>query len=105
MRDIWEKFRAALGISGVSHRTPPTLSAPDHAAAGEGLSPQDLATAGDEGSVGNLLNALPDDFILLVLLHLPSAADLRPPPPLETYLDASPGARFPLLAEPALALP
>jgi hypothetical protein len=124
MHDIWEKFRAALCISGGNRRgMPPTLSPPDHTAAGdkggtgEGLSPPDHAAAGDEGGTGeglsppdhtaasdesgagedlsppdltpaddegggsggegekeDLLSTLPDDILLLVLLHLPSTA-------------------------------
>ncbi|XP_066391984.1 uncharacterized protein [Miscanthus floridulus] len=121
MHDNWEKFRAALCISGGNRRTPPTLSPLDHAAAGdeggsgEGLSPPDLSPAGDEGGGGgggegekeDLLSALPDDILLLVLLHLPSAAAAAWTCVLScrwSRLWAQlPELRFPLPAEPAVA--
>ncbi|CAM0153266.1 unnamed protein product [Urochloa decumbens] len=67
MRSIWDKFRAALCISGGNRRPPPTYSAPV------------LVGGGDEGGGGealqeDLLSALPDDLLLVVLLRLPSAA-------------------------------
>ncbi|CAL5089009.1 unnamed protein product [Urochloa decumbens] len=67
MRGIWDKFRAALCISGGNHRPPPTHSSPG------------LVAGGDEGGGGealqeDLLSALPDDVLLLVLVRLPSAA-------------------------------
>ncbi|CAN6165418.1 unnamed protein product [Urochloa humidicola] len=65
MRGIWEEFRAALCIiPGGSHRTPPIPPSPGRAADAEG----------EEEEGEDLLSALPDDVLLLVLLRLPSAA-------------------------------
>ncbi|CAN6222548.1 unnamed protein product [Urochloa humidicola] len=67
MRGIWGKFRAAFCISGGNRRPLPTCS------------PAGLIGGGDEGGGDealqeDLLSALPNDLLLLVLLRLPSAA-------------------------------
>ncbi|KAK3126594.1 hypothetical protein QOZ80_7AG0559090 [Eleusine coracana subsp. coracana] len=64
---IREKFRSSLCISGGNRRQPQTPPpSPDHAAGG------DEGSGGTEGP--DLLSALPDDVLILILGFLPSAA-------------------------------